>query len=95
MQPFHKIFLCSEVWLVLVHCSLQPSGGSGMYIWTSSNTSVATVSTKGIVMTTSAIGYTQVCAADMKNPANFDTSEVSLTHVFSGFSPTFFFFLIK
>ena len=72
--------------LVPVHCSLQPAGGSGMYIWTSSNTSVATVSTKGIVMTTSAIGQTQVRAADMKNPANFDTSEVSLTFLFFGFS---------
>ena len=47
-----------------------------MYVWTSSNTSVATVSTKGIVMTTSAIGHTQVRAADMKNLANFGTSEV-------------------
>ena len=47
-----------------------------MYIWTSSNTSVATVSTKGVVMTTSATGHTQVRAADMKNPANFGTSEV-------------------
>ena len=64
--------------MVHIICSLQPSGGSGMYIWTSSNTSVATVSTKGIVMTTSAIGHTQVRAADMKNPANLDTSEVGL-----------------
>ena len=47
-----------------------------MYIWTSSNTSVATVSTKGIVMTTSASGHTQVRAADMKNTANFDNAEV-------------------
>ena len=47
-----------------------------MYVWTSSNTSVATVSTKGIVMTTSTIGHTQVRAADMKNLANFGTSEV-------------------
>ncbi|CAH3168221.1 unnamed protein product [Porites lobata] len=55
---------------------LQPSGGSGMYMWSSSNTSVATVSTKGVVMTTSAVGYSLVRAADMKNPANFDTTEV-------------------
>ncbi|KAJ7382709.1 hypothetical protein OS493_033272 [Desmophyllum pertusum] len=47
-----------------------------MYVWTSSNTSVATVSTKGIVMTTSAMGHTQVRAADMKNLANFGTVEV-------------------
>lgn len=55
---------------------LEPSGGSGAYIWTSSNTSVATVSTKGMVMTTNAIGHSQVRAADMRNPANFGSSEV-------------------
>ena len=59
-----------------VLCSLQPSGGSGMYVWSSSNTSVSTVSTKGIVMTTNAVGHTQVRAADMKNQANFGTAEV-------------------
>ena len=50
-----------------------------MYVWTSSNTSVATVSTKGIVMTNTAIGHTQVRAADMRNLANFGTTEVGLT----------------
>lgn len=49
-----------------------------MYMWSSSNTSVATVSTKGVVMTTSAVGYSLVRAADMKNPANFDTTEVGI-----------------
>lgn len=56
--------------------SLQPSGGSGMYIWSSCNTSVATVSTKGVVITTNAVGHTQARAADMKNLAIFGTAEV-------------------
>ena len=47
-----------------------------MYIWSSSNTSVATVSTKGIVITTNAVGHTQARAADMKNLAIFGTAEV-------------------
>ena len=56
--------------------SLQPSGGSGTYIWSSCNTSVATVSTKGVVITTNAVGHTQARAADMKNLAIFGTAEV-------------------
>lgn len=59
--------------------SLQPSGGSGTYIWTSSNTSVATVSTKGLVMTTDAVGHSQIRASDTRNLANFGSSEVRWT----------------
>ena len=55
---------------------LQPSGGSGTYIWTSSNTSVATVSTKGLVITTNAVGHSQIRASDTRNLANFGSSEV-------------------
>ncbi|XP_029186949.2 LOW QUALITY PROTEIN: nuclear pore membrane glycoprotein 210-like [Acropora millepora] len=55
---------------------LEPSGGSGTYIWTSSNTSVATVSTKGLVITTNAVGYSQIRASDTRNLANFGSSEV-------------------
>lgn len=51
-----------------------------MYVWTSSNTSIATVSTKGIVVTASLVGHTQVRAADMRNLANFGTAEVGLTY---------------
>ena len=51
-----------------------------MYVWTSSNTSVATVSTKGIVVTAGLVGYTQVRAADMRNLANFGTAEVGLNY---------------
>ena len=58
---------------------LQPSGGSGTYIWTSSNTSVATVSTKGLVMTTNAVGHSQIRASDTRNLANFGSSEVCQT----------------
>ncbi|KAK2568492.1 Nuclear pore membrane glycoprotein 210 [Acropora cervicornis] len=55
---------------------LEPSGGSGTYIWTSSNTSVATVSTKGLVITTNAVGHSQMRASDTRNLANFGSSEV-------------------
>ena len=51
-----------------------------MYVWTSSNTSVATVSTKGIVVTANVVGHTQARAADMRNLANFGTAEVGVTH---------------
>lgn len=71
----------SQFYIIIILAILiifQPSGGSGMYMWSSSNTSVATVSTKGVVMTTSAVGYSLVRAADMKNPANFDTTEVGI-----------------
>lgn len=71
----------SQSYIIIILAILiifQPSGGSGMYMWSSSNTSVATVSTKGVVMTTSAVGYSLVRAADMKNPANFDTTEVGI-----------------
>lgn len=71
----------SQSYIIIILAILiifQPSGGSGMYMWSSSNTSVATVSTKGVVMTTSAVGYSLVRAADMKNIANFDTTEVGI-----------------
>lgn len=71
----------SQSYIIIILAILiifQPSGGSGMYMWSPSNTSVATVSTKGVVMTTSAVGYSLVRAADMKNPANFDTTEVGI-----------------
>ncbi|XP_015750175.1 PREDICTED: nuclear pore membrane glycoprotein 210-like, partial [Acropora digitifera] len=58
---------------------LEPSGGSGTYIWTSSNTSVATVSTKGLVITTNAVGHSQIRASDTRNLANFGSSEVRST----------------
>ena len=63
----------------MVFKSLQPSGGSGTYVWTSSNTSVATVSTKGLVMTTDAVGHSQIRASDTRNLANFGSSEVRWT----------------
>ena len=55
---------------------LQASGGSGTYIWTSTNTTVGSVNTKGLVMTTSGIGHTQVKAADTRNMGHFGTVEV-------------------
>ncbi|EDO39640.1 predicted protein [Nematostella vectensis] len=58
------------------HYQLKAAGGSGSYIWTSSNASIASVNTKGIIMTTTSIGHTQVKASDTKNMDHFGTMEV-------------------
>ncbi|EDO28443.1 predicted protein, partial [Nematostella vectensis] len=58
------------------HYQLKAAGGSGSYIWTSSNASIASVNTKGIIMTTTSIGHTQVKASDTKNMDHFGTMEI-------------------
>ena len=55
---------------------LKASGGSGTYIWTSSNTTVNSVNTKGLVMVTSSTGHSEVRAADVRNTAHFDVVDV-------------------
>ena len=58
---------------------LQASGGSGNYTWTSSNVTVASVSSGGVVVAGSYVGHTLVRAADTRNRRHHDTAEVGLT----------------
>ena len=58
---------------------LQASGGSGNYTWTSSNLTVASVSSSGVVVAGSYVGHTLVRAADTRNRRHHDTAEVCLT----------------
>ena len=53
-------------------------GGSGNYIWSSSNSSFASVNKKGVVIAGYAIGVTKVRAADVKNPSVFAESMVKV-----------------
>ena len=58
---------------------LQASGGSGNYTWTSSNATVATVSTDGIVVAGSYVGHTKIRASDTRNRKHYDTMQVRLS----------------
>lgn len=54
----------------------QATGGSGNYTWTSSVPDVATVTTRGQVVTATVTGETVVKAADTKNLNHYDSMQV-------------------
>ena len=62
------IFLC------ILTC-IQVKGGSGDYVWSSSNVETTTVNTKGEI-TTGARGEAQITAADAKNRAHTGFAKV-------------------
>ncbi|XP_077404064.1 nuclear pore membrane glycoprotein 210 isoform X2 [Vanacampus margaritifer] len=56
--------------------TIKATGGSGNFSWSSSNTSVATVTVKGVMKTASDIGLSIINARDMRNPLHFGEMEV-------------------
>ncbi|XP_077380724.1 nuclear pore membrane glycoprotein 210-like isoform X2 [Festucalex cinctus] len=67
--PWHpKVGVCQY--------TIEATGGSGNFSWSSSNTSVVTVSYKGVMKTESDIGLSIINAHDMRNPLHFGTMQV-------------------
>ena len=58
--------------------SIQASGGSGDYVWKTTDSSVASVNVKGEI-TTGKKGFANVTAADARNSAHKGTAEVGFT----------------
>ncbi|XP_077585270.1 nuclear pore membrane glycoprotein 210-like isoform X2 [Stigmatopora nigra] len=56
--------------------TIKATGGSGKYKWTSSNTHVATVTVKGVLITASDIGVSKIYAYDKRNPLNVGEMKV-------------------
>ncbi|XP_020785442.2 nuclear pore membrane glycoprotein 210 isoform X2 [Boleophthalmus pectinirostris] len=56
--------------------TIQASGGSGNFSWSSSNKAVATVTVKGLMTTVSDIGLSVVYAHDLRNPLHFGNMKV-------------------
>ncbi|XP_062356735.1 nuclear pore membrane glycoprotein 210 [Cinclus cinclus] len=56
--------------------SIQAQGGSGSFIWFSSNQSVATVTVKGVMATGSDIGVSIIQAFDVWNPLHYGEMKV-------------------
>ncbi|CAG6021644.1 unnamed protein product [Menidia menidia] len=56
--------------------TIQATGGSGNFSWTSSNTNVATVTVKGVMTTVTDIGLSVVHAHDLRNPLHFGQMKV-------------------
>uniref|UniRef100_A0A3B4AQW5 BIG2 domain-containing protein n=1 Tax=Periophthalmus magnuspinnatus TaxID=409849 RepID=A0A3B4AQW5_9GOBI len=56
--------------------TIQASGGSGNFSWSSSNKAVATVTVKGLMTTVSDIGLSVVYAHDLRNPLYFGQMKV-------------------
>ena len=55
---------------------LQAAGGSGHYSWTSDAASIASVNTRGLLMTTTDTGMTEVKAHDSSNSMHFGVAQV-------------------
>ncbi|PIK54185.1 putative nuclear pore membrane glycoprotein [Apostichopus japonicus] len=55
---------------------LEATGGTGTYIWSSSDLPVANVNVQGTVTTTKEMGVTEVTAADSRNPSHYATCMV-------------------
>ena len=58
--------------------SIQATGGSGNYSWSSTSTDVAAVTSLGQVVTSSSKGETTMRATDTRNAAHFDTAQVAV-----------------
>ncbi|XP_037334069.2 nuclear pore membrane glycoprotein 210 [Pungitius pungitius] len=56
--------------------TIQATGGSGNFSWSSSNTAVATVTVKGVMTTVSDIGVSVVYAHDLRNSLHFGQMKV-------------------
>ncbi|XP_068506084.1 nuclear pore membrane glycoprotein 210-like [Syngnathus scovelli] len=56
--------------------TIKATGGSGNFSWSSSNTSVATVTVKGVMTTARDIGVSIIKAQDMRNPLHFGEMKV-------------------
>ncbi|KFO24952.1 Nuclear pore membrane glycoprotein 210-like [Fukomys damarensis] len=61
---------------VLYHYQVQVEGGSGNFTWTSSNDTVAIVTTKGVVTTGRVRGNSTVWARDVQNPYRYGEMKV-------------------
>ncbi|KAM8829564.1 nuclear pore membrane glycoprotein 210 isoform 1-T1 [Synchiropus picturatus] len=68
--------------------TIKASGGSGNFSWSSSNTTVATVTVKGVMTTVSDIGVSVVYAHDLRNPLHYGQMKVYVVEPISmDFSP--------
>ncbi|KAM3871773.1 nuclear pore membrane glycoprotein 210 [Diretmus argenteus] len=68
--------------------TIQATGGSGNFSWSSSNTAVATVTVKGVMTTVSDIGVSIVYAHDVRNPLHYGHMKVYVVEpVAMDFSP--------
>ncbi|XP_077371316.1 nuclear pore membrane glycoprotein 210-like isoform X2 [Festucalex cinctus] len=56
--------------------TIETIGGSGNFSWSSSNTSVVTVTDKGVMKTGGDIGVSRIHVRDMRNPLHFENMEV-------------------
>ncbi|XP_076022576.1 nuclear pore membrane glycoprotein 210 [Genypterus blacodes] len=56
--------------------TIQTTGGSGNFTWSSSNTAVATVTVKGVMTTVSDVGLSIVYAHDLRNPQHYGQMKV-------------------
>ncbi|XP_047662919.1 nuclear pore membrane glycoprotein 210 isoform X2 [Tachysurus fulvidraco] len=56
--------------------TIQVTGGSGNFSWSSSNTAVATVTVKGVMKTVHDIGVSTVYAHDLRNPLHYGEMKV-------------------
>ncbi|KAM8862436.1 LOW QUALITY PROTEIN: nuclear pore membrane glycoprotein 210 [Spinachia spinachia] len=56
--------------------TIQATGGSGNFSWSSSNTAVSTVTVKGVMTTVSDIGVSVVYAHDLRNSLHFGQMRV-------------------
>ncbi|XP_031701211.1 nuclear pore membrane glycoprotein 210 isoform X2 [Anarrhichthys ocellatus] len=56
--------------------TIQATGGSGNFSWSSSSTAVATVTVKGVMTTVSDIGVSAVYAHDLRNSLHFGQMKV-------------------
>ncbi|XP_073077311.1 nuclear pore membrane glycoprotein 210-like isoform X4 [Manis javanica] len=56
---------------VLYHYKVQVEGGSGNFTWTSSNETVAMVTTKGVVAAGQVRGNSSILARDIRNPFRY------------------------
>ncbi|CAI4228538.1 unnamed protein product [Auanema sp. JU1783] len=63
--------------------TLTATGGSGLYDWSSSDSSICTVDAGLGMVTSGAIGKTTVSAVDRRNNAHYDTAEVAVLDVLS------------
>ena len=57
--------------IILFKFLFKASGGSGSFLWSSTNYSVATVSNKGLVKAGSHIGMSGIRASDKRNSLHF------------------------
>ncbi|XP_030623640.1 nuclear pore membrane glycoprotein 210 [Chanos chanos] len=56
--------------------TINATGGSGNFTWTSSNTAVATVTVKGRMTTVRDIGFSVIYAHDLRNPLHYGEMKV-------------------